>query len=480
MCSSLLHLQSLFNAQTGSGGLQYQAITKSEAGLLGSLDSDEAMVFAQIRESGNEGIWTKMLKSRTNLHQTVMNRCLKSLEGKQLVSTVKSVKNPTRKIYMLAGLTPSLELSGGPWYTDNEMDTVFINQLCKFLHQLVCSKTWPESGSEGTSAPIYPASHTPSLPTAAACQAWLKKNNITSTPLKVEDVQSLLDVLVYDGKIEKIPCFAASALSDRKHDRDWNSKGKRKGYDSQSESGSDSGSESGSESESQSESNQSQSGSDRDSDKSSRASSRKRKHSSRSRSKSKKSKHRKSSSSRRRHGSSKSSSRKRRRSREDDRGKNSSSNKSILLTDEEEDDDDEEDQMQIGTGSQIFVYRAVRPFFVKTGWIEIPCGHCPVFNFCEPGGPVNAEGCVYMRDWIQNCKASDVDGNRNGTRRDHHQQIADIEDTTPKTTLNGTTALVEEEEDYDEYEKHSANIGDHLPMLGAEEQDYDDYGGEEV
>lgn len=75
------------------------------------------------------GIWTKHIKSKTELHQTVVDRCLKSLTQKQLVKVVKSVKYPTRKIYMLANLEPSVELTGGPWYTDNELDLEFIQAL---------------------------------------------------------------------------------------------------------------------------------------------------------------------------------------------------------------------------------------------------------------------------------------------------------------------------------------------------------------
>lgn len=37
---------------------------------------------------------------------------------------------PTRKIYMLYHLEPSVEMTGGPWYTDNELDTEFIKLLC--------------------------------------------------------------------------------------------------------------------------------------------------------------------------------------------------------------------------------------------------------------------------------------------------------------------------------------------------------------
>lgn len=81
------------------------------------------------------GIWTKTLKARTNIHQTNINKYLKSLEGKNLVKSVKSVKHPTRKIYMLEELQPSIELSGGPWYTDNELDTEFIGYLLRGIRK---------------------------------------------------------------------------------------------------------------------------------------------------------------------------------------------------------------------------------------------------------------------------------------------------------------------------------------------------------
>jgi DNA-directed RNA polymerase III subunit RPC6 len=93
------------------------------------------------------GIWTKHLKAKTNLHQTVIDRVLKSLTTKNLIKRVPSVQvrsfftlqsvedllnhdqHPTRKIYMLSGLDPSVALTGGPWYTDNELDTEFIQHL---------------------------------------------------------------------------------------------------------------------------------------------------------------------------------------------------------------------------------------------------------------------------------------------------------------------------------------------------------------
>jgi DNA-directed RNA polymerase III subunit RPC6 len=93
------------------------------------------------------------IRSQTNLHQTVVNKVLKALEGRNEIKVVKSIKVrlipppgcalslltppplgapgqfPTRKLYMLFHLTPSVEMTGGPWFTDHELDTEFIKQL---------------------------------------------------------------------------------------------------------------------------------------------------------------------------------------------------------------------------------------------------------------------------------------------------------------------------------------------------------------
>jgi hypothetical protein len=110
------------------------------------LTGEENLVLSHIKSSGNEGknplyikrsspgsltlgIWTKHLKSKTSLHQTIIDRCLKTLTQKRLIKRVQSVQHITRKIYMLEGLEPSSTLTGGPWYTDNELDAEFIRGL---------------------------------------------------------------------------------------------------------------------------------------------------------------------------------------------------------------------------------------------------------------------------------------------------------------------------------------------------------------
>ncbi len=56
------------------------------------MSRDEQIIYHHIEAAGREGIWTKTIKLKTNLHQQVVSRCLKSMEGLRYIKTVKSVK----------------------------------------------------------------------------------------------------------------------------------------------------------------------------------------------------------------------------------------------------------------------------------------------------------------------------------------------------------------------------------------------------
>lgn len=400
--------KSLFTAQTLNGSIQFAATAKAEASMMGKLDENESMVYQHIKDSRNEGIWTKQLKARTGLHQTIINRCLKSLEQKQLVKAVKSVKYPTRKIYMLFGLTPSTELSGGPWYTDNELDTGFINELSMAILNFIRSKSFPKNGQ---SRALFPTSHTSQLPSASQIHSYLRNSGLTETELELEHVVSLLDILVYDEQVEKIPVMSFSfggVNGFDEEDGDYSDSGTSSGG-----SGSDRESANGSDSESEAE----ESGSDRDGGKGRKrkvkkerkddddseeeddgpVSGGKRKRSSSKSSSRKKSKSSKSS---KRSKSDKRRSKSRSRSRSRSRSKAASSSSSGSESDSDDDSRKRSSKKSsngtLSIGSlDPFVYRAIRPHSVKVGWTETPCGHCPVFDFCDDAGPVNAASCQY-------------------------------------------------------------------------------------
>lgn len=207
----LLATQSLVNrkmmklAKVGDE-LRFQAILASETKKLTSMTDDEQMIYSYIEASGREGIWTKTIKAKTNMHQHIVMRCLKLLELQRYIKLIKSVKHPTRKIYMLYNLQPSIDVTGGPWFTDSELDTEFIDSLLTVVWRFIALKTFPLAFQEpqrniNVFLSVYPASHT-GFASLDAVMDFITSNKITNIDLALNDVRSLCEVLIFDDKIE--------------------------------------------------------------------------------------------------------------------------------------------------------------------------------------------------------------------------------------------------------------------------------------
>lgn len=183
-------------------------IGQTEAKKRKDMNGDEEMVYQYIKASGNEGIWLRNLKLRTNLHTTVISKTLKSLESKSLVKCVKSVQHPTRKIYMLYDLVPSIEVSGGPWYTDGELDTEFVSHLLTTIETYLLKQTFPDSSNPNhLSARGHLKMYDPLAvlyPNVAEIKEYLQRSGVVKdVELEVDHVRTLLDVLRFDGKITR-------------------------------------------------------------------------------------------------------------------------------------------------------------------------------------------------------------------------------------------------------------------------------------
>lgn len=199
----------------------FAPITEQEAKKVSNMTSDESMVYSHVEAAGREGIWTKTIKAKTNLHQHIVLRCLKSLESQSYIKSVKSVKHPTRKIYMLYHLTPSIDVTGGPWFTDSELDTDFIDSLLIVIWKFIAQKTFPKcfkkkglipNGLKQYSYSSQLLSNMGSLlPTLNDVSEFITNSGITTIELTLSDVKSLCDVLEFDEKIENVGgCYKAT------------------------------------------------------------------------------------------------------------------------------------------------------------------------------------------------------------------------------------------------------------------------------
>lgn len=222
------HAQLLLNAgllklmEQQSGGsdaaarqVLFAPVSEGEAARAQSMSADEAIVYSHIEAAGREGVWTKTIRAKSNLHQHIVLRCLKSLESQSYIKAVKSVKFPTRKIYMLYHLTPSIDVTGGPWFTDSELDTDFIDSLLIVVWKFVAQQTHPgcfrnrgllPHGLKQLSHPAEMVSGMGSLlPNLNDINAFIVQSGITTVELTLQDVKSLCTVLEYDEKLEEMP-----------------------------------------------------------------------------------------------------------------------------------------------------------------------------------------------------------------------------------------------------------------------------------
>lgn len=173
----------IFNV-SGPDGKQvtlYKAVESSLAEKLEGLSAEDKLVVQAIEKSGNTGIWVRNLKQVTKLQPATLTKILRTLLRLGIVKPVASIAHKNRKIYMMAHIEPSRDLTGGPWYTDNEMDYQFIADLRQFILADLARK--------------------PLTRTQLAKRIAL--SGLSAVPLTVTDVQSLLDSLMFDNKIIK-------------------------------------------------------------------------------------------------------------------------------------------------------------------------------------------------------------------------------------------------------------------------------------
>jgi len=310
-----------------------------------------------IEGAGALGIWTKTLKARSNLHQTVMNKVLKSLETRDYVKAVKSVKFPGRKMYMLFGLSPGEEVTGGAWFSDGELDLDFVESITRIVVMAVKESSWRQdprkrqklggsgSGSGGNGKNV-PSSSVPATAGDAAVDSILEVDVAARHPrlgpvtlrrhallppmrptpypstreilahieatgivqgkdLALADLQHLLDTLVFDGRLERMDAPQRGDHHARAHADD------------------------------------------------------------------------------------------------DDDDHAAAANATAEPRYRWVRRPDVETEVEEGDAGEAAL--AARRSGPGNGWSDAPCSRCPVFRLCEEDGPVNARTCGYFQEWLDAC-----------------------------------------------------------------------------
>jgi DNA-directed RNA polymerase III subunit RPC6 len=263
------------------------------------------------------------------------------------------------------------------------------------------------------SRPLYPRSESSRFPNLTRITEWIKKSGISEVKLTKDDIELLLRVLEFDGRVERIPSNGLIPMSEDEEDigakkkKTPVGKRKRRGEVSEDESDIERKKKRKKDLESEEEEERPKTRkpgkgkmeiSDDEPDR---------------KSKSKKGKKVASID-----------------SDSDSDTKRKKKKKAVHRDDTESEHSDssvdEPYRFAELDATDAFVYRAIRPIqeitdtsnsasifsFSGAGsawlgggerqlpWAEAPCVRCPQVDFCEEGGPVNAAGCEYLKQWL--------------------------------------------------------------------------------
>ncbi|XP_071524620.1 DNA-directed RNA polymerase III subunit RPC6 isoform X1 [Panulirus ornatus] len=162
-------------------------------------EPEEQVVYKIIEECGTQGIWAREIRAKSNLHLNTVEKVLRKLESKKLIKSFNSVAAPKKKTYLLYNLEPDRSLTGGAWYSDQHFDSEFVdilNQQCwRFLEQRTVRARQVAGGPIAVRNASYVASK--------EVLKHITELGITKVELSMEDIETILETLVFDGKVER-------------------------------------------------------------------------------------------------------------------------------------------------------------------------------------------------------------------------------------------------------------------------------------
>lgn len=160
---------------------------------------EEEIIYHIIEEAGNRGIWVRDIRVQSNLAQAQLNKVLKTLESRKLVKSIKSVGAARKKTYMLFEMEPDVAVTGGAFYSDQDVDMQFVDLLNQQCLKYLRGKA--QFASEKYSDPIM-KSKASFVASIEICR-HINELKISKIELTVKDMERVLDTLVYDGSVEK-------------------------------------------------------------------------------------------------------------------------------------------------------------------------------------------------------------------------------------------------------------------------------------
>ncbi|CZT22080.1 uncharacterized protein RCC_07949 [Ramularia collo-cygni] len=138
----------LFRTVRWQGKLGWTARPREAAKQIIALDRDEKTIYEIVEESHTAGIWTRDIKKKTNVAPNVVGRALTKMEKGNLIKSIKSIKAPAQRTYMLAHLIPNEDVTGNSFFDGGDLDESFRDELMNLIVFWVRMQSWVENAKK--------------------------------------------------------------------------------------------------------------------------------------------------------------------------------------------------------------------------------------------------------------------------------------------------------------------------------------------
>jgi DNA-directed RNA polymerase III subunit RPC6 len=157
--------------------------TEKEAAKFMDLNPEDIQAYAMIIDSGANGISTNELKMKLRLNTNHLNKILKKLEKKILIKSLKMLNLKHKKIWIGYDIEPSQSITGGAFCSNQEFDKNLIEVIKEKCLDYV-------SRSKVVSRKDF--------------MIYVTSLKILQTELNEEDIQKIINLLIFDDKLDII------------------------------------------------------------------------------------------------------------------------------------------------------------------------------------------------------------------------------------------------------------------------------------
>uniref|UniRef100_A0A915BPU6 DNA-directed RNA polymerase III subunit RPC6 n=1 Tax=Parascaris univalens TaxID=6257 RepID=A0A915BPU6_PARUN len=161
--------------------------------------AEEQLIYSLIEESNKMGIWIREIRSRTGLPQAQVRKALKVLEQRKLVKSVKAV-GTSKKCYMLYDVEADESLTGGAFYSEQQLDSQFVQTLVHLCVSMLQSR---RKFAEESHVRDPAAAREFSFVRSSEVAQFVREKGVCRVQLSVTDIESILSVAELDRFIER-------------------------------------------------------------------------------------------------------------------------------------------------------------------------------------------------------------------------------------------------------------------------------------